>query len=945
MSTDNLPSVHVPKMLSDDAFQRLLYDLFCTWHGVQRHYDPPPTNSESEKMLKIRSMLCKLIDEIDARVEMIKGRIEKLDYTGNNLQDVIEEWAMLTWNVLCITSRLQLKMEKQTMTPDEKHIYSKLNHSLITLVNCTSVITFPQTLNFDLPETKFKSLSVTLSDTMQQQYKLYQHLKSMRGVRYWSAQEVDQMDALLREFSETALCPFINMFKNYCNAYSVPLWREVRSAQVSRMIHFVPFPDEPVARLVSFYSYMVYALAILAARLQGFRFELTQAKIYETHYIKCDPVQSLMDIIYGALELLMSDCVLCVEPSTDPILVTNNLFPINCGALARGVVFKQFDVQLVTEEAAEHIQSEMRRQKLLQEPAPIQNVQSAALLAMKPATGTKRSNASTQGDGSGNTSHKKSDVNSKDIVTIYPNFNTKNRYWAATYPHLLCTTRQKGRQSAHNSYQDLSPNAQLDAKNIGKRPIFYFHIHATMFSPSGKYADAHTLSLPLTIATRRNQDCQVQRMMSSYTATCFWLYGSNVHNGLLLTWTDTGMGWDNFKMLFKQHFRINAGVQRTLMDRDFDLLQYKLTCNDCRSELQLQDLPEIVTFKNMLCPHLRYECGTTNVRFSVWRGMLELLQIFQDQKTHVRKFWERNLILGFMEFDQVSKVLERYDSALIMRLSFVTGGSICFTVKSNAHSLDNGATAPMHLEPLDLKKLQAKCIKDYLRDIAIAEKVKYVLDADFQPVLITDLIKEWQADNSEAEDISTSRMITSNVTHSGDIKNMQSITFTAMRIAVVTCKVKPPSADDSDQGGSSTSTHLSPQTQHPLYQYNSHNHSALPARDNNNEEFLRELFQLCNVYGKSKQDVIEAVDQAMGTNPQYSPLQSLNIRSNDSNGMVSQPESANPTPPHSAGFNAFNMLPPAGYTSHYPSSSNGYGSDNGMEPMHYQTHYTDERST
>jgi hypothetical protein len=99
--------------------------------------------------------------------------------------------------------------------------------------------------------------------------------------------------------------------------------------------------------------------------------------------------------------------------------------------------------------------------------------------------------------------------------------------------------------------------------------------------------------------------------------------------------------------------------------------------------------------------------------------MLELLQIFQDQKTNVRKLWEKGLVLGFLEFDQVAAILSQFDSALVMRLSFITGGTICFTVKTNTHSL-------MHLEPLDLKKLQAKCLKDYLRDIAVAERVSII---------------------------------------------------------------------------------------------------------------------------------------------------------------------------------------------------------------------------
>ncbi|RCN30994.1 hypothetical protein ANCCAN_23235 [Ancylostoma caninum] len=446
-------------------------------------------------------------------------------------------------------------------------------------------------------------------------------------------------------------------------------------------------------------------------------------------------------------------------------------------------------------------------------------------------------------DSAGNTAHKKSDVNSKEHVTIYPVYNAKYRYWQATYPHLLCTTRQKGRQSTHNSFQDLSPSNAPSEKSNGKRPIFYFHIKATMFSPSGSFATAHNLSLPFTIATRRNQDCQVQRMMSSYTATMFWLYGCNHQEGLLLQWVDTGMHWEQFKHLYKQHFKVNAGVQRGLIDGDFELLKYKLQCPDCQSGedgANIDGIQQIVTFKNVLCPHLRYECGSTNVRFSVWRGMLELLQIFHDSRNNVRKLWEMGLLLGFLEFDEVDNLLEQHKSALIMRLSFVTGGTICFTVKSTAHTLDHRATRPIHLEPLDLKRLQTKCLKDYLRDIADAEKVKYIVNAAHQVVRITEVLSQL-GEGEVGGSSEGSRDISSNVTHSGDIAAMQHIRFTAMRIAVVTCKVKPPSADrlEVDVESSRRVPSVAPSP---------------------HDDFVRELVQLAAFHGKSRQEVLDVVE-------------------------------------------------------------------------------------
>lgn len=828
-------------------------------------------------MAKVKQMICKLLGEIDGRVKRLQSMVST---THEQEQMFIEEWSMLTWNVLCITSPLQNEFNISVKSQEDRVIFNKLNMALIDLVNNSRAALSPQSVHVDAT---FDMLASSLSETMHILHGLYRTLKSSRHL---TMEEVQQFAQRLQAFSDENLIPFVEMFKSYCNEQTVRLWQDLRDVQIACLVNKWSLPVEPVVRLVTFYSFQMHRLAILAARLQGFRYELTVNN--RQMFGDYDPVRPLSDSVFSALELLMAGCVLATEPSLNPILVTNNLFSVNCGALARGVVFKQFDVQVVSEETAEHIQSEMRKQRLLQQPSPIAQVPAAALLAMKPTTGTKRTNAQSMNDSSGNaaTAHKKSDINSKEVVTIYPVFNSKNHYWAASYPHLLCTTRQKGRHSTSNSYQDLSPIGIDSKTSTGKRPIFYFYIRATMFSPSGRFADAHTLSLPFTIATRRNQDYQVQRMMSSYTATCFWLYGNNVQDGLLLQWVESTMGWDKFKFLFMQHFRVSAEVERGLQDKDFDLLQYKIQCNDC-SPPALQALygERKVTFKNILCPHLRYECGSTNVRFSVWRGLLEVLQLFQDSKTYVRKLWEKNLLMGFMEFDQVSSILAQYTSALVMRLSFVTGGTICITLKSTVHSVEQAApTAPMHLEPLDLKKLQAKSLMEYLRDIALAEKIKYLINSNNEPVPVSELLEHFNEKSCGGiEELETSRCISSNVTHSGDIDAMQQITFTAMRIAVVTCKVKPPSADNMEfeeavaalqpkgQSPVPSTCNGFPSPLNPVFFGPSGIGASgfrLPATQN--DDFVREVIQLCNFWGKSKQDLTELLDQA--TEDQFSTL-------------------------------------------------------------------------
>ncbi|VDK43343.1 unnamed protein product [Anisakis simplex] len=753
-----------------ESFQKLMYELLCAWHGANTR---PGENvvGEVEKMKAIRKIIYRLLVELDQRILVLTT-----DFTieSENAQKFFEEWSVLTWSVLCITMRLQPggfyvgTASRVTSLPsdEERLILARLNNALVKLVNDAYPIRPPPGVSDS--DHCYKRFFQYFGQTLHTLHNFYSMLDSvtMNG-------DVNEFVADLVTFGDTQLRLCIEAFREFSNQQGERLWRCVRTAQVQRMTDYRVLSLEP---LIAFYTNMIYTLGILAARLQGFRYELT---LVRNVLVDDDPIYALVSMVFTALELLVSDGCLATEPSTNAILVTNNLFPMQCGALVRGVIFRDFQIQVVSEETAYQIQMEIRKQKLLQCPGAIGTFPSAALLAMKPATGVKRNNATVSAEG-GNTAHKKSDVNSKESVLITPIYNSKHQFWSGSYPHLLCTTRQK--------------DSVLDSRStqIGKRPLFYFYIRATFFSPGGGMATSHTLSLPFTIATRRNQDCQVQRMMSSYTATCFWLYGINIQNGLLITWSESGISWERFKYLYSQYFRVNAEVKRGFENVDFALLQHKMHCHDCDSSLPVAftnaGCERRITFKNMLCPHLRYECGSVNVRFSVWRGMLELLQIFQDHRTTVRQLWQAELIFGFVDFEQVCEVLKLHENTMCMRLSFITGGSVCFSIKTTTtHSI-------VHLEPLDLKRLQAKSLLDYVKDIANAEKVRYILSANNILVPVAEVLSTHNL--AASGEIFEGRDVCSNVTHTGNVDSMQHIRFTALRVAVVTCRVDDETLND-----------------------------------------------------------------------------------------------------------------------------------------------------
>ncbi|CAJ0931150.1 unnamed protein product, partial [Mesorhabditis belari] len=793
--------------------QLLLHEL-CPLLSAHLQLDDSPDGGQ------IKRLLTNVIESS----EQIIAELEQLATT--DLSKFESEWASLTWPCLTVASLLRDNPGDRELSELEERV----NVLVVSLVN---VWRNPLAIDSNHPENIYlwQQFNTYLTSALQSIHSLYS-----RSDLHNALHEINTFRQ-----NELAIC--LGSFKQLCLNYSKEVLTTVRECQVERVSLCHQIPADVVYRAETYYSKILYCMSIIAARLQGFRY---------WPFGGSDPIRPLIDSVSIVVEQLLAECLFCSEPTASPILVTNNLFPFRSGCLARGPVFSSFTVQIIGEETAQTIQEEIRNAVTGGRPPSSvlggsKSFPSAALLAMKPTSGTKRNNSTANAEG-GNTAHKKSDVNSKEAVQLGATFSDKHATWTASYPHLLCTTRQKD-------------SALLDVRSnqIGKRSLFYFYIKGTMFSLREQPAHVYTLSLPFTIATRRNQDCQVQRMMSSYTATCFWLYGTCSLDGLVLKWTEADISWQNFKELYKAHFRSTAEVARDLSEADFHLLEQKMCCEECEpNERIFQQEPVMVSFKNVMCPHLRYESSDVSSKFSIWRGLLELLQFFQDAKTNTKALWDDNYLLGFLDCDRARALVTSHQPpVLCLYLSYAGGGAICFVMKRA-----NGQV--IHLEPLDLKKLQTKSLNEYVTDIAVAERINYLVNANGRLVSINEIAMKYRA----GVEGRPGKEVSSNVTHPGSTQLMNPMSFTPVRIAVVTCDEELPREENKPENGNRIGLDLTSNVPFvtpmgnpnqlgntPITPASYCSHVLSTTHLGSNQDFLLQLRQLMKIHGKEPEEV------------------------------------------------------------------------------------------
>lgn len=726
-----------------EHFQKILYELL-----LQLSKDPQTAQE---------------LANIDNNVNILRNHIEQIFEKrfeafpiGNMSDDEFEdEWVVLAWGLLTCLSRLPQEIVDGGIT-------QSFNHLLVRLVNNARPMRVP-------------NVCAEAKQWWNQFHELYNSsLHYLHGLYSQLDNPNCNIEIKMRAYFTRQLQPCLAAFRRTCAENAPGFHSNLRKIQIEKLSNQQKMTEPDNQEIRRYYSSLGYVLGLLAVRIQGFRYECqtSSQNIYATQ----DTLWQLLNEVFITYEHIMNDGLMCNEPSSSSIMVTNNLFTFTCHTLSRTLMYRSFDIQIVSEETAFAIQNEIIQCRAgTSTPKEPRTFASAALIAMKPTTGVKRNNATANQKGTGgNTAHKKSDVNSQEFVTIPPTFSETANAWQTTYPHLLCTTRQKDA-------------VLLDSKSgtTGKRPLFYFYIRAKTWSPTGEYMYVRTLSLPFTISTRRNQDCQVQRMNSSYTATCFWMYGTCSINGLLLNWNESPLTWTQFKDLTNRYFMVNGEVKRSMEESDYALLEDKMHCEQCGDDsAEVEDQGEhpenCISFKNILCSHLRFDTDTVQMRFSVWRGILEVLQIFQDPKAAVKVLWEHYLMHGFLDTQAVVNLLMPRHNCMVIRLTYILGGSVCVSYRNLCGEI-------VHLEPLELKKLQAKSILEYISDIAETAKIDYLLTCNMDYMPVSSVIDKY----FPVDEVKRVRGVASNITDKGPLNHVTYVKFTPLRVAVVACRETP----------------------------------------------------------------------------------------------------------------------------------------------------------
>ncbi|GMS97450.1 hypothetical protein PENTCL1PPCAC_19625, partial [Pristionchus entomophagus] len=651
-------------------------------------------------------------------------------------------------------------------------------------------------------------------------------------------------------FCEKELRPCIESYRTLAFNHSNRLIARLRRAEIDRLAGLPSEVEYFESAAIAMYHNIMTTLCCFSIIIKDFRNDLH--KFYRIH-IDSIPVTEEHLHLLTTIENLLCDCLFSPQLHMNPVLVTNNLFSFSCISLACSILYREFTVHVISEETAKELQDQMRPIKLGSLGRGSQlKATSAALIAIKPVSGVKRNNATVCPEG-GNTAHKKSDVNSREFVPLEPTFHEEKLCWTANYPHLLCTTRQKDQEPK---------NMILASKNAGRRPIFYFYICGAFYSTLGGLNYSQTFGQAFAIATRRNQDCQVQRMTSSYTATCFWMYGASQLKGSILDFSEGTITWHRFKMLLQKYLRIAGEATREFSDDELEMLQGKMQCCECSDSGREKDGTPLVAYKNLLCPHLRYDhcqpststesvddemnessndapAQTRDLRISVWRGVLEILQFFTDPKTAVPELWEDGVLHGFNYVDLMSERMSQLTAtSLACYLSMANGGSVCFVVRRRDGSI-------VHLDPIDLKKLQIKPLTEYLWDIGTDEKVATVLTGHGE-------IVPFQSLKMEAVMLRSRQYVAirSNITHSGSSERVMDTSFKGIHVAVVTCDKKP-----AEVNGLASDVETLSRTEEPKTR----------------ENFEKRLQELANDYGLSLRDVSTIVGRLAPVPRRFAP--------------------------------------------------------------------------